>query len=292
MATSAEKAKFIDDVAGFVVKYAPKYDIMCNSAVIAQAILESGWGESKLAAKYHNYFGLKCGTLWKGKSVNLKTQEEYTPGTKITITDNFRVYDNMEEGIKGYFEFIQLTRYHNLRGIKDPRHYLEVIRADGYATSSSYVTDTMAVVNQYGLAKYDGAKIVEPAGVISKEASKLVMESLDNAKLNPYEKNKNPKPKKNDYIMDAMVNPATILTEKKELSREPKWVGKVTTARLNVRNWAGNQYSNIQSYQYLGYDNLVDVCDTIKDDEGQPWHYIRIAGKFYGFVAAKYITKA
>lgn len=280
MAISAEKAKFIEDVAGFVVKYAPKYDILCNSAVIAQAILESGWGESKLAAKYHNYFGLKCGTLWKGKSVNLKTQEEYTPGTKTTITDNFRVYDNMEEGIKGYFEFIQLTRYHNLRGIKDPRHYLEVIRADGYATSSSYVTDTMAVVNQYDLAKYDGAKSIEPAGVLSKEASKLLMETLDNAKLKPYKKKEDPKPAKSEE------------PEKKELSRKPKWVGKVTTARLNVRNWAGNQYSNIQSYPYLGYDNLVDVCDTIKDDEGQPWHYIRIAGKFYGFVAAKYIAKA
>lgn len=259
MATSAEKTKFIEDVAGFVVKYAPKYDIMCNSAVIAQAILESGWGESKLAAKYHNYFGLKCGTLWRGKSVNLKTQEEYTPGTKTTITDNFRVYDNMEEGIKGYFEFIQLTRYHNLRGIKDPRHYLEVIRADGYATSSSYVTDTMAVVNQYGLAKYDGAKSVEPAS--------------DNAKPKPYEKKEGPKP------------------EKKELSREPKWVGKVNTARLNVRIWAGMQYSNIQSYPYLGYENLVDVCDTLKDDEGELWYYIRIAGKIYGFVASKYITR-
>ena len=69
---------------------------------VTQAILESGWGKSKLAAIYHNYFGMKCGTKWTGKSVNMTTQEEYTAGTLTTIKDNFRVYDSMEEGIKGY----------------------------------------------------------------------------------------------------------------------------------------------------------------------------------------------
>ena len=56
------KKEFITAVAGYVDKYAPAYGILVHSSVIAQAILESGWGESTLAAKYHNYFGLKCGT--------------------------------------------------------------------------------------------------------------------------------------------------------------------------------------------------------------------------------------
>ena len=85
----------------------------------------------------------------------MKTQEEYTPGTLTTISDNFRVYDSMEDGIRGYFEFIQLSRYQNLRGITDPEKYLETIRADGYATSSSYVENSMKLIRQYGLTKYD-----------------------------------------------------------------------------------------------------------------------------------------
>lgn len=113
--------EFIEQVALYVKKYAKSYEIMVHSPIIAQAILESGWGESGLAAKYHNYFGLKCGSRWTGKSVNLKTKEEYTPGTLTTISDNFRVFDSMEDGIKGYFEFIQLSRYQNLKGITDPR---------------------------------------------------------------------------------------------------------------------------------------------------------------------------
>lgn len=150
------KQEFINQIAGYVQKYAPQYGIKCNSAVIAQAILESGWGESRLAAEYHNYFGLKCGTKWTGPSVNMTTHEEYQPGTLTEIKDNFRVYSSMEEGVKGYFEFIQLERYQNLKGITDPQTYLQTIRNDGYATSTTYVENTMALVNQYNLTQYDG----------------------------------------------------------------------------------------------------------------------------------------
>lgn len=155
MALSKSRQEFIKNIAVLVQKYAPSYGIEVCSPIIAQAILESGWGESKLASKYHNYFGLKCGTKWTGPSVNMTTQEEYKPGTLTTITDNFRVYDNMQEGVKGYFEFIQLARYQNLRGIKDPKKYLETIKADGYVTSSSYVTDVYKCVTSYDLTQYD-----------------------------------------------------------------------------------------------------------------------------------------
>lgn len=54
--------EFIEQVAKYVQKYPAQYGIKVHSPIIAQAILESGWGNSKLAARYHNYFGLKCGT--------------------------------------------------------------------------------------------------------------------------------------------------------------------------------------------------------------------------------------
>ena len=58
------REKFIADIAGYVKKYAGQYGILCHSAVISQAVLESGWGESRLTSQYYNYFGLKCGTRW------------------------------------------------------------------------------------------------------------------------------------------------------------------------------------------------------------------------------------
>lgn len=158
MLLDANKQKFVADIAKYVKKYASSYGISVNSPIIAQAILESGWGNSKLAADYHNYFGMKCGTKWTGPSVNMTTQEEYTAGTLTTIRDNFRVYDSMENGVKGYFEFIQLSRYENLKGITDPKTYLETIKADGYATSSTYVDSLMEIIKLYNLTSYDNAE--------------------------------------------------------------------------------------------------------------------------------------
>ena len=152
---ASSRRQFTIDIAKYVRKYAPQYGIEVYSPIIAQAIHESGWGESKLSAKYHNYFGLKCGTKWTGKSVNMSTQEEYSAGTLTTISANFRAYDSMEEGVKGYFEFIQLARYANLKGITSPRKYLETIIADGYATGKSYVDHTMNIINLYNLTQFD-----------------------------------------------------------------------------------------------------------------------------------------
>lgn len=150
-----KKEEFIQKIAGYVKKYAAAYEIKVCSPIIAQAILESGWGESRLAKDYHNYFGLKCGTKWQGKSVNLATWEQYEAGTAMVISDYFRVFDNMEEGVKGYFELLQLPRYQNLKGITEPGQYLETIWADGYATSSVYVQKNMELIEQYQLTRYD-----------------------------------------------------------------------------------------------------------------------------------------
>lgn len=158
MLLDANKQKFVGDIAKLVKKYASSYGISVHSPIIAQAILESGWGNSKLANDYHNYFGMKCGTTWTGPSVNMTTQEEYTAGTLTTIKDNFRVYDSMENGVKGYFEFIQLSRYENLKGITDPQKYIETIKNDGYATSSTYVDSLMRIIKLYNLTSYDNAE--------------------------------------------------------------------------------------------------------------------------------------
>ena len=156
---------FIERIAPLVAEYAPKYDIKVVSPIIGQAILESGWGESLLSKVYHNYFGLKCGSKWTGKSVNLQTKEEYTVGTHTTIKANFRVYDSDREGIKGYFEFIQLARYANLKTTSSPDEYMKRIASDGYATSHTYAEDVLKVVDKYGLRKYDKHEATTPKAV-------------------------------------------------------------------------------------------------------------------------------
>ena len=132
------------------------YGICVHSPIIAQATIESGWGKSGLASKYHNYFGLKCGSSWKGKSVNMTTKEEYKVGTITNIRDNFRVFEDFDAGIRGYFEFIHTSRYANLKGVKNPEEYVRRLKADGYATSSKYVDNIMRVIRDNKLTRFDG----------------------------------------------------------------------------------------------------------------------------------------
>ena len=150
-----EQQNFINSIYKALCKYAPAYSIKCYSAIIGQAILESCWGKSKLSFSYHNHFGLKCGLYWKGKSVNMETHEEYNPGSLTQITDDFRVYDDFDSGVKGYLDFINTSRYSNLKNVTSPKEYLQNIKNDGYATSSSYVDKVMNIVTTYNLTSYD-----------------------------------------------------------------------------------------------------------------------------------------
>lgn len=158
--TLAQANSFINQIAPLMQKEAKARGYKIVSTAIAQAVIESAAGTSSLGYKYHNYFGLKCGSKWKGASVNMKTKEEYKVGTLTTISDNFRAYPNMEEGVKGYYDFINTTRYANLKTASTPKQYAEYLKADGYATSSTYVNTLVSTVNKYGLAKYD-PEIVE-----------------------------------------------------------------------------------------------------------------------------------
>ena len=153
--SASEVKSFIQYIAPIIRAEADRrgYDIC--STVIAQSIIEGRYGTSTLAKVYFNHFGLKSGTTWRGKSVNLKTKEEYTPGTLVTIKDYFRVFDNDIDGISGYYDFISTKRYANLKYAKDYRQYAEYLKQDGYATSSTYVQTLCDTVKKYNLYTWD-----------------------------------------------------------------------------------------------------------------------------------------
>lgn len=153
--TSAQAKAFINQIAPLIVGEGKKRGYKVFSTVIAQAIIESASNTSILGYKYCNYFGLKCGSAWKGASVNLKTKEEYTVGVLTNIRDNFRAYFSMAEGVAGYYDFISTKRYSNLKTAETYVQYAERLKADGYATSSTYVNTLVSTVRKYDLAKYD-----------------------------------------------------------------------------------------------------------------------------------------
>lgn len=98
-----------------------------------------------------------------------------------------------------------------------------------------------------------------------------------------------------DYVKYDQAQPSApssnnTSSSSTSLNKTPRWVGRVTTNGLNVRTWAGTENPNIKSWPQLSTGNLVDVCDTVKASNGADWYYIRIDGRIYGFVSAKYVA--
>ena len=157
--TDQERLDFIESIAPIIQKIGPEYGIKVSSPIIAQACLESTYGTSD-KAQYHNYFGLKyrpdrvdCSSgIFESKS------EEEENGERVPITTDWFMFDSMEDGIRGYFQFLNsVSNYDNLKGVTDPREYLENIKADHYATASDYVDNNMRVIEENNLTRFDGS---------------------------------------------------------------------------------------------------------------------------------------
>lgn len=91
--------------------------------------------------------------------------------------------------------------------------------------------------------------------------------------------------------IDGVENTATTIPKKQDKNQR-LYTGQVTASGLNVRTWAGTEYPNIKKYPTLNKGNKVDVMNfTQKASDGSSWYYIRIGGKYFGFVSAKHIGK-
>ena len=159
---------FIEKAAEYVQKYAPQYGIKVHSPIIAQLILESASGTSELAKNAHNYSGLKYreGRCPSAIGVYYKVgSEQNADGSYTSSAMKWFKFPDMESGIRGYFEFINTPNYYDLKGVTDPRTYLELIKLSGYATSLKYVDNLMAVIDKYDLTKYDREVVVNMATV-------------------------------------------------------------------------------------------------------------------------------
>lgn len=123
------------------------------SVTAAQAILESGWGQSGLATQGHNLFGIKGS--YNGHSITMLTREVYG-GRSVYINDAFRAYANNNESVQDHGRFLAVnSRYHNLLWQTDYRTVTRLIQADGYATDPYYASSLNAVIERYGLTAWD-----------------------------------------------------------------------------------------------------------------------------------------
>ncbi|MFV0484824.1 MAG: Holliday junction resolvase RuvX [Candidatus Saccharimonadales bacterium] len=130
-------------------------------AMLAQSILESSWGKSKLAYKYFNFFGIKYVNMPTGSAVaptggvNMATWEEYEPGVSTTISADFAAWDSTSKGFSAYAAWIKAqSRYKAaLNYPNDPIKYIEELKKGGYATDSNYVATLTSIIESLRAAK-------------------------------------------------------------------------------------------------------------------------------------------
>lgn len=142
-----------------------KYKVL-PSVITAQAILESGWGKSELAAKGNNLFGVKASN-WLGETVIINTKE-FVNELWTTVDAHFRKYSSWSESIEDHALFLTKERYKAAIGETDYKKAIQAIHSAGYATDPTYSDKVISIIEKYKLYELDKGcgdlKIVLDAG--------------------------------------------------------------------------------------------------------------------------------
>lgn len=144
--------QFLSIIKPMVIKDMQESGILA-SLTAAQALIESNKGNSGLAVKGNNLFGMKG--VYRGQSVTMPTKEWNGTGY-ITIQAKFRKYPSWQESISDHSDlFNRSARYTNLRGLKDYKLACQYVRQDGYATSPTYTSTLIKTIETYRLWTWD-----------------------------------------------------------------------------------------------------------------------------------------
>jgi len=157
--TSQQQQAFLDMAVPMAQKAANEYGVYA-SVMLAQAILESGWGASLLATQGNNLFGIKGD--YNGASVTMKTSEWSASQGWYTIYANFRKYpsyyesfadngDKLRNGVSWDSSYYKGTWKENASSYKDATAWLQ----GRYATAPTYASSLNNVIETYNLTQYD-----------------------------------------------------------------------------------------------------------------------------------------
>ena len=155
--TNTPAGVFINNIKDAAVQVANKYGLYA-SLMIAQAGLESAWGNSALATKAYNLFGVK----WTGRGayITMPTQEYYG-GSYHTVYAKFQRYDSYYDALTGYANMIASNFFRSTKAnaatVEQAAENLRNGKYGTYATAPNYASSLIRVINSYNLKQFDGA---------------------------------------------------------------------------------------------------------------------------------------
>ena len=140
--------QYIENFALYAVEEMEKYKIPA-SITLAQGLLETGGGQSRLAKEGNNHFGIKCKENWFGKTMK---------HTDDAPNECFRVYDSPRQSYEDHSKFLVFRPYYkNLFtfDIKDYKAWAYGLKKAGYATNKKYAEILISKIEKYKLYEFD-----------------------------------------------------------------------------------------------------------------------------------------
>ncbi|MHA6513711.1 cell wall-binding repeat-containing protein [Tessaracoccus sp. Z1128] len=179
-AAALDAATFVAKTSAWAQEEERAYGVPASVAM-AQAILESGWGESSLTKNAKNWFGIKCSSTLsphQNGCYSVSTTEYDSSGNAYTTTAQFRKYDTDQNSFidHGYF-LSRLTRYAKaFNYTNNPDRFIVEVHLGGYATDPQYANKIINLMVKYDLYQYN---VTAPAT----GASELVIRPQTQAKV-------------------------------------------------------------------------------------------------------------
>ncbi len=123
-----------------------------HQLIIAQAALESGWGNKEITTTKgkpsHNLFGIKATADWKGESTEITTTE-FINGAPQKVKAAFKVYPSYSEALADYTSLlVNNPRYQHVARSATPEKAAHALQSGGYATDPAYAKKLISIINQ------------------------------------------------------------------------------------------------------------------------------------------------
>jgi flagellar rod assembly protein/muramidase FlgJ len=128
------------------------------SITIAQAALESAWGESGLVKAGNNLFGIKADSRWRGETLTLNTRE-FIKGQWLVVPAKWRKYASWQTSIDDHANFLrQNPRYQPCFACQTADAFARALVKAGYATDPSYADKLISLIQRHQLLALDGSQ--------------------------------------------------------------------------------------------------------------------------------------
>lgn len=140
--------QYVQKFAPYAVEEMEKYKIPA-SITLAQGLLETGGGQSRLAQLGKNHFGIKCKEDWTGKTMS---------HTDDAPNECFRVYEDPKQSYEDHSIFLATRKYYTKLFDLDPKDYkawAHGLKKAGYATNPKYAHILISKIEKYKLYEFD-----------------------------------------------------------------------------------------------------------------------------------------